>query len=95
MTVHIQIPDEVLSALPWPAEELASRLRVELAVALYAADLLSFAEARGLAGQTRLEFVLELGLREVPRHYTEADLEEDLAFVSRQQHLATAQPGDH
>ncbi len=53
----------------------------ERAVDLYRRGTLSLGKARVLAQMTRWEFERLLGDRQVPRHYTETDLNEDLASV--------------
>jgi predicted HTH domain antitoxin len=54
--------------------------RKELALALYERGVLSMGKARLLAEMTRWEFVELLGERRINRHYTEADLEEDIEY---------------
>lgn len=56
-------------------------MRKELAVTLYARQLLSLGKARQLAGLSRRDFEALLGERRVPRHYSEEDLEEDLDYA--------------
>ena len=77
----LEIPDEVRAALRLPPEELDRELRKELAVALYRRQVLSFGKARTLAQMTRWQFEELLGEREVPRHYSAEDLQEDLRYA--------------
>ena len=56
----------------------------ELAVALYARGILSFGKARELTPFNRVEFGLLLGHRGIPRHYTEQDMEDDIAYACGQ-----------
>ena len=77
----LKIPDEVLSALRLPPEELEEKLRKELALALYRRRVLSLGKARKLARMTRWEFEELLGKRRIPRHYTEEDLQEDISYA--------------
>ena len=56
-------------------------MKQELALALYARDILSFGKARELAALSKHEFHTLLGEREIPRHYTEAELAEDLDYA--------------
>ncbi len=56
----------------------------ELAVALYARGILSFGKARELTPFNRVEFGLLLGHRGFPRHYTEQDMEDDIAYACGQ-----------
>jgi predicted HTH domain antitoxin len=56
----------------------------ELAVTLYAQGILSFGKARELAGKSKYEFGLLLGKRQISRHYTTEDLEDDIAYAHRE-----------
>jgi len=78
----ITIPTEVKRALRIPEAELETRLRVELAVHLYEEWLLSLGKAAELAQKSRWQFAEELARRNIHRHYTEKDLEEDVAFAN-------------
>lgn len=53
----------------------------ELAVALYARDVLSFSKACELSKLDRVEFGRLLVQRDVPRHYGEEELERDWKFA--------------
>lgn len=77
----ITIPGEIQRALRIPEQELEERLRLELAIHLYEEWLLSFGKAVELAGVSRWYFAEQLAKRKIARHYTEEDLEEDLAFA--------------
>ncbi|NUM77643.1 UPF0175 family protein [candidate division KSB1 bacterium] len=78
----ITIPSGVKRAFKIPERELAARLRLELAVHLYEEALLSFGKSVELAQVSRWEFAGELAKRKIARHYTDKDLEEDLAFAN-------------
>ena len=77
----IEIDDEVYEALQLPEKERSPALKRELAVSLYARDVLSFGKARALADLSKREFQDILGEREIPRHYGERELEEDLEYA--------------
>jgi len=77
----LDIPNDVADALRLPPDEAEREVRKELAVTLYARQLLPLGKARKLAGLSRRDFEALLGERQVPRDYTEADLEEDLAYA--------------
>lgn len=53
----------------------------ELAVSLYARDILSFGQARRVAGVSKRTFHELLGEHELPRHYTDPELTEDLEYA--------------
>jgi len=78
----ITIPAGIKRALKIPEQELASRLRLELAVHLYEETLLSFGKALELAQISRWEVAHELTKREIVRHYSEKDFDEDLAYAT-------------
>jgi len=61
----IEIDDEVYEALQLPEGERSDALKEELAVSLYARDILSFGKARSLAGLSKREFDDLLGEREI------------------------------
>lgn len=77
----LEVPSEVVDAVRLPPGEIERELLKELAVGLYRRGVLSLGKARVLAQMTRWEFELLLGDRQIPRHYTETDLEEDLAHA--------------
>ena len=84
MTVHLEIPESIARSLRIPAQEMAPRLRTELAVALYSQGLLSFGKASELADVSRYSFAELLAHREIPRHYTEEELAQDLGYARGQ-----------
>ena len=77
----IEIDDEVYEALQLPEGERSVAMKRELAVSLYARDILSFGKARSLAGLSKREFHDLLGEREILRHYGDAELAEDLDYA--------------
>ncbi|MCX7924849.1 MAG: UPF0175 family protein [Fimbriimonadales bacterium] len=80
-TLQIEIPEEVQHSLRLPPDEAERELRKELALALYARGLLPLGKARLLAQISTREFIQLLHERQIPRHYTEADLSEDLRYA--------------
>lgn len=77
----IEIDEEVYEALQAPEGERPQMMKEELAISLYARDVLSFGKARALADLSKREFQELLGEREIPRHYTETELAEDLEYA--------------
>lgn len=77
----VDIPDDVADALRLPPDDAEKEVRKELAVTLYARQLLPLGKARQLAGLSRRDFEALLGERQVSRHYSEEDLEEDLDYA--------------
>ena len=88
MSVTLDIPDDVLAALPISEQERNGYLMLEIACALYARDVLSLGRAAELAGVPKITFGHEVGRRGIARHYTDAELEADLAYARSQRHLA-------
>jgi len=84
MTFRLDIPESVASSLRIPIPEVESRLRAELAVALYAQGILPFGKACELAGSFRYAFADLVASRDIPRHYTEDDLSLDLEYARGQ-----------
>jgi Uncharacterized small protein len=82
MAIVLEIPDSVVHALRLPPAEQRQQLKVELALSLYAQGILSFGKARELADMSKLEFGLLVGKRNIPRHYTNEDLQDDLMYGS-------------
>lgn len=78
MGIHIEVPDELAKAMRLPKREIPARLIKELAIVLYAKELLTFGKARQLAGLTRWEFHDLLGEESVLRRYDVEELEEDI-----------------
>jgi len=52
----------------------------ELALALYEEQILSFGKTRELANMTKWEFHELLGKRDIKRHYSEENLNEDIDY---------------
>jgi len=84
-TISIELPSEVVQAIPLPEQEIPKRVRLELAVALYAQELLSLGKAAELAAMPRLAFNDLLAARGIMMHYGEKELAADLAYAKRGQ----------
>ena len=78
MSFAIEMSDAVMRAIKVPEQEVAARLRRELAVRLYSRGLLTFGKARELAGMSVWDFHSLLGGEGVERRYDAADLGQDL-----------------
>ena len=81
MSITLHIPDSVVRSLRLPEGEAEQRLRMELALALYAQGILSFGKAAELAGLLRYHFADLVARRGIPRHYGEEELAEDLVHA--------------
>jgi predicted HTH domain antitoxin len=85
MSVTLDIPEEILSAMPGNSVEIQNRLRLELACALYQRELASYGSAAGVAGVHPFVFGHELTRRGIARHYGEAEMADDAAYVAGRQ----------
>jgi len=77
----LNIPDSVVEGLRLPEGEIAQRLRLELAIALYSQEVLSLGKAAELAEMNRLSFGELIGRRGIPRHYSDEDLTQDISYA--------------
>lgn len=81
MGMTLNIPDSVLQGIRIPEAEVAQRLRSELARALYAQGALSLGKAAELTEMSRMLFGELVGQRGIPRHYGDAELEQDISYA--------------
>jgi predicted HTH domain antitoxin len=81
MSIRLEIPDAIAQAIRLPLPDQKQQLLIELAVALYARDILSFGKARELTGLSKYEFGLLLGQRGVTRHYGTEELQDDVTYA--------------
>ena len=84
MSIELEIPDAIAQAIRLPLSDQKQQLLIELAVALYARDILSFGKARELAGLSKHEFGLLLGRRGIQRHYGAEELQDDITYARGQ-----------
>ena len=83
MSLQLAIPDSILRAIRLPEQRIEKELLCELAVSLYAQDLLSLGKARELAQLSKYEFGQLLTQRGIQRHYGAEELADDLAYARR------------
>ena len=74
---------QTLWQLKLPPADVEAECLQELALALYQRRVLSSGKAQKPAQMTRWEFEELLGQRRIPRHYSEEDLEDDVAYGRR------------
>ena len=84
MAMTLEIPDDIQVAMRVPEPERQARLLVELACALYHREILPFGKAAELSRLSQFRFGQALTERGVARHYTDADVSEDLAYAGGQ-----------
>lgn len=78
--IILEIPAQILDAVRLPPKEIEREFRKELALALYQRGALSLGKARLLAQMTRWAFEEALGQRQIPRHYADGNLDEDIQY---------------
>jgi predicted HTH domain antitoxin len=81
VSLTLEIPDQVSEALRLPPAERKQRLQLELAICLYTQELLTLGKAAELAQITKYELNDILFHRGIPMHYSQEDLNEDLAYA--------------
>lgn len=84
MGLQISISDLIVQALRLPEQRIEQELRRELAISLYSQNLLSYGKARELAEMDKYEFGQLLSSCGVARHYSLAELEDDLNYARRE-----------
>jgi predicted HTH domain antitoxin len=82
--MQLSIPESIIQSILLPEGRIEAELLKELALALYAQELLSFGKARELANLDHWQFSQLLGERNISRHYSETDLAEDLDYARHQ-----------
>jgi predicted HTH domain antitoxin len=91
-----EIDDEVYDALNVPESEREATARTELAVSLSDRGVFSFGNARALAERSKREVHQLLGEREIERHYTAEELDEDAEYArggpGRRRYAAAPEP---
>ena len=85
MSVTLDIPEDILRAIPGSAGEVQGRLCLELACALYQRELASFGSAARVAGLHPFVFGHELTRRGIARHYGDTEMADDAAYVAGHQ----------
>ena len=82
MTLAVELPESVFSALRRSPQEFVQEMRIAAAVKWYELGQLSQGKAAEVAGLTRAEFIEALSrFRVSPFQYTAEELAEDLARV--------------
>ena len=79
--IELQIPESIVQAMRLPESRIKEELAIELSLALYSQDIISFGKARELAGLGKYEFAMLLGKREICRHYGREELEDDILYA--------------
>ncbi|MGA2750301.1 MAG: UPF0175 family protein [Verrucomicrobiota bacterium] len=80
MSITLDIPNNLHEALHVSPAETERRLKLELAISLYAQNTLGLGKAAELAGLDRFEMNDVLPQRGIPMHYGQTEVQEDLAY---------------
>ena len=81
MSITLDLPNNIHEAPHVSPAEAAQRLKLELAVSLYAQNALGLGKAAEVAGMSRLDFNGVLATRGIPMHYGEKEFADDLAYA--------------
>ena len=81
MALTIEVPDDVLCALPFPAWEKEGRSRTEMACVMYRNGWLSLGKSAELARVDSFLLGRELASRGIPMHYSDDMLQQDMAYA--------------
>lgn len=80
--ITISLSEDIVGSVRIPPDEIEEELRKELAVALYARQILSMGKARKLANVTVWEFRQLVAKHNLVTTYNEAELAEDIAYAN-------------
>ncbi len=80
-TFSINMPEKILLNAKIPRQYWEKEIKKELALQLYREGIISFANARRLAGMSKIEFHYLLGEKQIPRQYDISDYEKDLENI--------------
>ncbi len=81
MSITLEIPDEIIEPLKIPNDQVEKVLKRELGFLLYKEGYASMGVSRRLGGLSKWEFIEGLGKRDIERHYSEKELEEDIKYA--------------
>lgn len=79
--IYLKIPSNITNTIRLPPDTMQEELLKELAIALYQRGILSSGQSCKLAGMVRYQWEDELARRNIPMHYQQEQLEEDLSYV--------------
>lgn len=79
----LDIPENIMNSAKIPRSRWKVELKKELALQLYREGIISFANARSLAGLSKIEFHYLLGERQIPRQYDINDYEKDIENLNK------------
>ena len=84
MSVTLEIPDDVLAAMPVAESQQKEYMLLEIACVLYSRNVLSLGKAAELAGYAKLDFIERLKIEQEPIFdYGEEEMASILADVAK------------
>ena len=86
MELALKIPEKIVIALKLPEKEIKKTLKIELALALYQRNILSYGKAREFTELSKWEFHDLLGEYKIERHYDEESFLEDVQYGKSSNH---------
>jgi predicted HTH domain antitoxin len=84
VSITLDLDDESLASLPLQPGERERLMQIELSCRFYAKGWLSLGQAARMAKLDRYAFGLELAERDIPRQYSQDDLDADLRYAGGQ-----------
>jgi predicted HTH domain antitoxin len=84
MSITLDLDDESLASLPLQPGERERLMQIELSCRFYARGWLSLGQAARMAKLDRYAFGLELAERDIPRQYSQDDLDANLRYAGGQ-----------
>jgi predicted HTH domain antitoxin len=80
--IILTIPLSLAQEMKLPPDTIREELMSELAVSLYQQWIITAAQACRLSGLDRFQFEELLGKRQIPIHYSEEDLDQDIRYAT-------------
>ncbi len=80
--IILTIPLSLAQEMKLPPDTIREELMSELAVSLYQRWIITTAQACRLSGLDRFQFEELLGKRQIPIHYSEEDLDQDIRYAT-------------
>lgn len=80
--IVLTIPSSLAQEMKLPPDTIREELMSELAVSLYKRGIITTAQGCRLAGLDRYQFKEILWKRQIPVHYSEEDLDQDIRYAT-------------
>lgn len=80
--IILTIPSSLVQEMKLPPDTIREEITNELALSLYQRGIITSAQACRLTGLDRFQFEELLWKRHIPVHYSEEDLNQDIAYAT-------------